>query len=79
MFASTDQQELLAMSEEQQRKVQQHRARCRTLRPLGRGEAEQLLKSFMDAGGTIKVCPTPIRFARRLSVGTRPSLNAPLP
>jgi hypothetical protein len=58
MFASTDQQELLAMSEEQHRKVQQHRARCRTLRPLARGEAEQLLKSFMDAGGTIKVCPT---------------------
>jgi hypothetical protein len=54
---SADQQELGPMSEEQHRKMHLHRKRCRTLPPLARGEAERLLKSFVEAGGTIKACP----------------------
>jgi hypothetical protein len=58
MFMSADQKELLALSEERHRKMREHRERCRNLRPLASGEAERLTKSFMEAGGTIKACPT---------------------
>jgi len=58
MFMSAGQQELVEMSEEQQRKMREHRARCRTLPPLARSEAEWLLKTFLESGGTIKACPT---------------------
>jgi hypothetical protein len=57
MFTSADQQALLAAREEQHRKMRQHRERCRTLPPLARGEAERLLQSFIESGGTIKACP----------------------
>jgi hypothetical protein len=55
MFMSADQ---VATREEQHRKMQQHRERCRGLRPLARGEAERLVKSFMETGRTITACPT---------------------
>jgi len=58
MFTSADQQALLAIEDEQHRKVRQHRERCRTLPPLARGEAELLLQPFIESGGTIKACPT---------------------
>jgi hypothetical protein len=58
MFMSAGQKELLAASEERHRKMREHRERCRNLRPLASGEAERLMKSFMEAGGTIKACPT---------------------
>ena len=38
--------------------MRQHRERCRALPPLARGETERLLKAFVEAGGTIKACPT---------------------
>jgi hypothetical protein len=58
MFMSAGQQELVEMTEEQQRKMRQHRERCRALPPLAHGETERLLKAFVEAGGTIKACPT---------------------
>jgi hypothetical protein len=58
MFMSAGQQELVEINEEQQRKMREHRARCRTLAPFARGEAERLLKTFAESGGTIKACPT---------------------
>jgi hypothetical protein len=58
MFMSTEQRELLEMQDEQRSRMRQHRERCRTLPPLARGEAERLLKAFVESGGTIKACPT---------------------
>jgi hypothetical protein len=58
MFMSADQRALVAVNQEQHRKMREHRERCRNLRPLASGEAERLMKSFMEAGGTIKACPT---------------------
>ena len=58
MFMSAEHQELVEITEEQHRKMRQHRERCRALPPLARGETERLLKAFVEAGGTIKACPT---------------------
>jgi hypothetical protein len=58
MFVSAEQQGLIEISEEQHRKMRQHRERCRALPPLARGESERLLKAFVESGGTIKACPT---------------------
>jgi hypothetical protein len=58
MFMSADQ---VATREEQHRKMQQHRERCRGLRPLARGEAERLVKSFMEtAVSDVSRPPIPI-------------------